>query len=60
MAVRERLTYAFPLIVAAALPVAGLALAGARMTEGARSEAGRLLLAALLGALIWVIVLSAA
>lgn len=57
---RERLTYAFPLIVAAALPVAGLVLAGARLTEGARSEASRLLLAALLGTVIWVIVLSAA
>jgi hypothetical protein len=58
-AVKERLNDAFPLIVAAALPLAGLALAAARLSQDERPEAGRLLVAALLGSLIWAIVLSA-
>ena len=47
----------FAVIIAAVLPIAGLALAGIRFSEGDRPEGGRILLAALLGALIWAIVL---
>lgn len=56
--VKQRLVDAFPLIVAAALPIAGLVLAGAHLAEGRRQEATPLALAALLGTLIWVLVLS--
>lgn len=55
---RERLAYAFPLIIAALLPIAGLALAALRFGQEERAEAGLILLAALLGSLVWAIVLS--
>ena len=55
---KERLSAAFPYIVAAALPLAGLFLALFRATEQKYYDAGLLLLSSLLGALIFVILLS--
>lgn len=56
---KERLAHVFPIAVAAVLPVAGLVLAGARFAEGERDLGARLLIAALLGGLIWTILLTA-
>ncbi len=56
---RERLTYAFPLIVAAVVPLAGLTMAAIRLGERRRQDAAALAGASLLGALIWVLALSA-
>ena len=48
----------FPYVLAALLPLAGLVLAGAWWADGRREGAQRLLMAAVLGAVVWVAVLS--
>lgn len=55
---KERATVIFPYAIAAALPLAGLVLALARAVEGKTHDAAVLLGAALLGTLIWFLVLS--
>src|SRR6476659_2594634 len=57
--VRERLSLAFPFLLAAIVPLAGLALAGIRVSEKRYHDAWVLAAAAVLGALIWVLALSA-
>jgi hypothetical protein len=57
--VRERAVAVFPFVLAAALPLAGLAMAGFQYSEGDRDYAGRLGLASLLGVVIWTLVLTA-
>lgn len=49
----------FPYVLAAALPLAGLFLAGAWALDGRRQEGAWMAGAALLGALIWVTALTA-
>ena len=49
----------FPYVLAAALPLAGLFLAGAWAVDGRREEGAIMAGAALLGALIWITVLTA-
>jgi hypothetical protein len=47
----------FIIIVAAALPLAGLVIAIVRFTEGERQEAARILAAAVLGTIVYLILL---
>ncbi|WP_158276950.1 hypothetical protein [Paraconexibacter algicola] len=54
---RERIAIAFPFILAAALPLVGLILALFRATERRYHDAVLLTLCALLGALIFAILL---
>ena len=56
---KERATTIFPYAIAAALPLAGLVLAAAWAVERRTHDAVLVLAAALLGALIWALVLSA-
>ena len=56
---KERATTIFPYAIAAALPLAGLVLAAAWAVERRTQDAALVLAAALLGALIWALVLSA-
>lgn len=56
---KERATTIFPYAIAAALPLAGLVLAAAWAVERRTHDAALVLAAALLGALIWALVLSA-
>ena len=56
---RERATAIYPVAIAAALPVAGIVLALVRFSENDRREAGVMAAAAILGAAIWAIVLTA-
>ncbi|MDX6689613.1 MAG: hypothetical protein QOG15_1070 [Solirubrobacteraceae bacterium] len=48
----------FIVLVAAALPLAGLVIAIVRFAEGERQEGARILAAAVLGALVYLILLS--
>jgi hypothetical protein len=57
--VRDRATELFPFAAAAVLPLAGLVMAGFQYAEGEREYATRLALAALLGTVIWLLVLTA-
>lgn len=57
-AIKERIAIAFPYLLAAALPLAGLFLAIFRASEKKYYDAGLLTLCALLGALIFLIILS--
>jgi hypothetical protein len=57
--VRERAAAVFPFVLSAALPLAGLVLAGLRYAEGDREYGTRLALAALLGVFAWMLVLTA-
>ena len=56
---RERAALALPLFLAALVPLAGILLALLRLSEQRRREAGLIGAAAVLGALIWTIVLTA-
>ena len=56
---KERATLIFPYAIAAALPLAGIILAGARYAEKRTYDANLLLAASLLGALIWALALTA-
>lgn len=56
---RERATTIFPYALAAVLPLAGLILAAAWAVEKRTYDAAVIAGAALLGALVWFIVLSA-
>jgi hypothetical protein len=56
---RDRAATIFPFVIAAALPLAGLVLAAAWAFEKRTYDAALVLGAALLGAIIWVIVLGA-
>lgn len=56
---RDRIAFAFPLIIAALLPLAGMALAALRYGQDDRAEAGLTLAAAMLGTVVWALVLSA-
>lgn len=56
---KERATTVFPYAVAAVLPLAGLVLAGLRVAEKRTYDAALLVAASVLGALIYLIVLSA-
>lgn len=55
---RERIALAFPYLLAAALPLAGIFLAIFRASEKKYYDAGLLTLSSLLGALIFLILLS--
>lgn len=55
---KERATLIFPYAIAAVLPLAGLVLALVRLTERRAYDAGLLLAAALLGTLIYLLILS--
>jgi hypothetical protein len=57
--VRERAAGVFPFLLSAVLPLAGLLMAGFQYSEGEREYATRLALAALLGVVIWTLVLTA-
>ena len=54
----DRLRRLFPFVIAVALPLAGLVLAGARLVEGSRDEGVRLLAATALGAALYALVLT--
>lgn len=54
---KERATTIFPFAIAAVLPLAGLVLAGAWAIEKRTYDAALVLAAALLGALIWFLIL---
>ena len=54
----DRLRRLFPFVVALALPLAGVILAGARFAEGDRDEALRLAAAALLGVALYALLLT--
>ncbi len=56
---RERAAAVFPFVLSAALPLAGLILAGLRIAEGEREYGARLALAALLGAVFYVLIITA-
>jgi hypothetical protein len=56
---KERLALSFPLILSAVLPMAGLVLALVRLGEGRRTDAGMMAAAAVLGACVWALVLTA-
>ncbi|MCW3011553.1 MAG: hypothetical protein JWO90_1957 [Solirubrobacterales bacterium] len=56
---KERAATILPYAIAAVLPLAGLVLAGLWATQKRTYDAALLLAAALLGAIIWVTVLSA-
>lgn len=55
---RERATTIFPYVIAAALPLAGLVIALAWAVERRTYDAALAAAAALLGGVIWLIVLS--
>lgn len=55
---RERITLGFPYLLAAALPLVGIILAIFRATEQKYHDAAVLTMCALLGALIFFLVLS--
>ncbi len=55
---RQRITVGFPYLLAAALPLVGVILAIFRVTERKYYDAALLTMCALLGALIFFIVLS--
>jgi hypothetical protein len=57
--VRERAAELFPFAAAAVLPLAGIVMAGVQYADGEREYATRLALAALLGTVIWLLVLTA-
>ncbi len=56
---RERMALVFPFLLAAVVPLAGLMLAVLRATERRYAEAGSLAVAAVLGTVIWVLLLTA-
>ena len=56
---KERATTIFPYVIAAALPLAGLVLAAAWAVEKRTYDAALVLGAAVLGAVLWLVVLSA-
>lgn len=56
---RERASSAFPFAIAAVFPPAGLILAAATAADGDRDMGIRIALAAVLGAFIWALVLTA-
>ena len=56
---KERIAAWFPYVLSAALPLAGLFLAGAWALERRREEALGMAAAALLGAIVWIAVLTA-
>jgi len=56
---KERAATIFPFVIAAALPLAGLVLAGAWAVERRTYDAALVLAASLLGALVWLLVLQA-
>lgn len=56
---RERASELFPFAVAAVFPPAGLILALAQIADGERDFGVRLAIAAVLGAVAWVLVLTA-
>lgn len=56
---KERATTIFPFAIAAVLPLAGLVLAAAWAVEKRTYDAALVLGAALLGALVWFLILSA-
>ena len=55
----ERATSIFPFVIAAVFPPAGLILAGAQFVDGHRDLAARIAGAAVLGAIIWALLLTA-
>jgi len=57
--VRERAAAVFPFVLSAALPLAGIILAGLRIAEGEREYGIRLALAALLGCAFYALVITA-
>lgn len=56
---KERATTIFPYVIAAALPLAGLVLAAAWAVDKRTYDAALVAAAALLGALVWTLVLTA-
>lgn len=56
---KERAAIIFPYAIAAALPLAGLVLAAAWVVEKRTYDAALVLAVSLVGALIWIIVLTA-
>jgi hypothetical protein len=54
----DRLRVAFPYIVAIALPLAGIIIAVVRSTQGAREEALRIAVAAVLGMCLYGLLLA--
>lgn len=54
----DRLREAFPYIVAIALPLAGIIIAVVRYTQGARDDALRIAVAALLGICLYGLLLT--
>lgn len=57
---RERVPLIFALVLAVILPLAGLLLAGARLADHRKAEAGQVLAATVVGAVIWSLLLSRA
>jgi len=57
---RERAALVFPLVLAAALPLAGLLLAAVRLAADKRGEALAVLAATLLGGAVWGVLLASA
>jgi hypothetical protein len=57
--VNDRANSMFPFAIAAVFPPAGLILALAEYGQGHRDAAGRIAGAAVLGAIIWVLLLTA-
>jgi hypothetical protein len=57
--VNDRANSIFPFAIAAIFPPAGLILAIAEYGQGHRDAAGRIAGAAVLGAIIWVLLLTA-
>lgn len=55
---KERASLILPYAVAAVLPLAGIILAGARYAEKRTYDGNLLVVASLLGALIWTIALT--
>lgn len=55
---KERIALAFPFILAAALPLPGLIMAVLRAVEQKYYDAGLLVASAVLGAVIWALVLT--
>lgn len=56
---KERIATWFPFVLAALVPLAGVVLALAWAADGRRREAGNLVGAAVLGAVVWILVLTA-
>lgn len=54
----DRLRWVFPYAVAVALPLAGVVLAGYRLTEGDRDDALRIAAAAVLGICLYALYFS--